>query len=76
MRVNPVAEGDWITPGMEECTGMDGALPTRVPAERMSVEPEQASPARIYDWLLGGSHNFATDRAFAERVIAQLRDRP
>lgn len=26
------------------------------------------SPARVYDYLLGGGHNFAVDREFAERV--------
>ncbi|GAA2794474.1 SAM-dependent methyltransferase [Crossiella cryophila] len=28
------------------------------------------SAARIYDYLLGGGHNFAVDREFAERAIA------
>ena len=34
--------------------------------------PELLLPnlARVYDFLRGGSHNFATDRAFAERVLA------
>jgi hypothetical protein len=29
-----------------------------------------ANPARVYDALLGGSHNFAQDRDFAARVRA------
>jgi S-adenosyl methyltransferase len=32
------------------------------------TEPDQANPARVYDLLLGGSHNFASDRAFAAQV--------
>ncbi len=32
------------------------------------AEPDQANPARVYDALLGGSHNFASDRAFAAEV--------
>src|SRR5690349_2574284 len=76
MRVKPVAVGDWITPEMEECTGMDGALPTRVAAERVTVEPEQASPARIYDWLLGGSHNFAIDREVGAKAMALMPQVP
>jgi S-adenosyl methyltransferase len=34
------------------------------------TEPDQANPARVYDLLLGGSHNFASDRAFAAKVRA------
>jgi hypothetical protein len=50
---------------MEEWRTMDGAqLPSRV-----TVEPDQASPARVYDWFLGGSHNFAVDREVAERAV-------
>jgi S-adenosyl methyltransferase len=33
-------------------------------------EPDQANAARVYDLLLGGSHNFASDRAFAAQVHA------
>ena len=29
-----------------------------------------AHVARVYDYLLGGSHNFAADRAMAEQVLA------
>ncbi len=32
------------------------------------AEPDQANPARVYDLLLGGSHHFASDRAFAAQV--------
>src|SRR5450755_1154426 len=32
------------------------------------AEPDQANPARVYDLLLGGSHHFASDRAFAQEV--------
>ena len=32
--------------------------------------PVQANPARVYDLLLGGSHHFASDRAFAAKVRA------
>lgn len=27
------------------------------------------NPARVYDWLLGGSHNFAADRDMGERLL-------
>ncbi|GAA2379032.1 SAM-dependent methyltransferase [Dactylosporangium salmoneum] len=34
----------------------------------MSVDPNRPSAARIYDRYLGGSHNFAVDRAVAQRA--------
>ncbi len=39
-------------------------------------EPEQPSAARIYDYLLGGSANFAIDREAAERLRAIVPDVP
>ncbi len=38
------------------------------------IEVDMASPsvARVYDYYLGGSHNFASDRAFAGQVMAVL----
>ncbi|MBT0771461.1 SAM-dependent methyltransferase [Kineosporia sp. J2-2] len=36
------------------------------------VDLDVPSPARVYDYLLGGAHNFAADRAFAERVAAVI----
>jgi SAM-dependent methyltransferase len=35
----------------------------------VSVDPNRPSAARIYDYYLGGGHNFAVDRAVAERVL-------
>jgi hypothetical protein len=34
------------------------------------VDVDTPNVARIYDYLLGGMHNFEVDRAFAEKVIA------
>jgi O-methyltransferase involved in polyketide biosynthesis len=34
------------------------------------IDAERPSAARMYDYFLGGSHNFAVDREFAERVLA------
>jgi hypothetical protein len=36
------------------------------------VDTNRPNPARIYDYLLGGHHNFAADRAAAEKLIARL----
>jgi len=35
-----------------------------------SLDLEKPSSARMYDYLLGGNHNFAVDRALAEQVLA------
>lgn len=35
------------------------------------VDPTQANPARVYDYLLGGSHNFPADQD-AARALAQI----
>ena len=36
------------------------------------IDPNRPSPARIYDFWLGGSQNFAVDRQVGERAIAAL----
>jgi len=43
----------------------------RIPS---GVDPAKPSPARIYDYVLGGRHNFPADRAAAERIRAQSPD--
>ncbi|MGI5178742.1 SAM-dependent methyltransferase [Dactylosporangium sp. CA-152071] len=40
--------------------------PSWAPAD---IDLDQPSVARVYDYYLGGSHNFAADRAFAEQVL-------
>jgi hypothetical protein len=40
------------------------------------VDPTVPSPARLYDYYLGGTHNFPADRAAARRIIAGLPDLP
>jgi S-adenosyl methyltransferase len=34
-----------------------------------SADPELPSPARMYDYILGGAHNFAADRALVEKGL-------
>jgi hypothetical protein len=38
------------------------------------VDPSTPSPARMYDYYLGGTHNFPVDRQAAERIRAQSPD--
>jgi SAM-dependent methyltransferase len=40
------------------------------------VDIDRPSAARVYDYLLGGDHNFAVDREFANRVIEVMPDGP
>jgi hypothetical protein len=40
------------------------------------VQLERPSVARMYDYYLGGGHNFAVDREAAEKVIAVFPDMP
>jgi SAM-dependent methyltransferase len=40
------------------------------------VSLDQPSPARVYDYLLGGSHNSAADREFARQLIETYPDAP
>ncbi|HKT01779.1 MAG TPA: SAM-dependent methyltransferase [Rugosimonospora sp.] len=45
--------------------------PERMPPD---IDIEQPSAARMYDYYLGGSHNFAADRAAAEVLIRAIPD--
>lgn len=40
------------------------------------LDIDTPSPARMYDYFLGGSHNFPADRRMAEQVIAVYPDFP
>jgi len=40
------------------------------------LDVDRPSIARIYDYMLGGSHNFAADRALARQVIEAIPDLP
>jgi hypothetical protein len=44
--------------------------PARSPGRLPRLDANTPSPARIYDYLLGGSHNFAADRDVAQAMIA------
>src|SRR6266540_1008554 len=41
-----------------------------------SIDIERPSAARMYDYVLGGSHNFAADRALADQIVAAMPDMP
>jgi SAM-dependent methyltransferase len=41
-----------------------------------SIDIERPSVARMYDYYLGGSHNFAIDRSAAQAMIAAVPDAP
>ncbi len=37
---------------------------------RLGIDPYKAADGRLYDYMLGGKDNFAADREFAERLVA------
>jgi SAM-dependent methyltransferase len=41
-----------------------------------AIDPEQPNLARVYDYLLGGAHNFAADRDLAGKLVAAVPDLP
>jgi S-adenosyl methyltransferase len=42
------------------------------PPAPAGVDPTKASPARLYDYFLGGTNNFAVDREIGDRIRALL----
>ncbi|OLE23513.1 MAG: hypothetical protein AUG44_22060 [Actinobacteria bacterium 13_1_20CM_3_71_11] len=40
------------------------------------IDPDRPSPARVYDCYLGGTHNFAADRAVAAQAVAAMPQLP
>ena len=50
-----------------------GQRPVWAPAE---IDIERPSVARMYDYFLGGSHNFATDRELAKQALNVFPDAP
>src|SRR5258708_25793204 len=44
------------------------------PAAPAGVDPTRPSPARVYDYVLGGVHNFPVDREAVDRIRAQWPD--
>lgn len=45
---------------------------TTEPQAPPGVDPSVPSPARIYDYMLGGTYNFAADREAADKAMAQV----
>src|SRR5579884_562509 len=55
---------------------MDPIEVAELPLSLPEVDPEQPSVARIYDYWLGGSQNFAADREVARRTAQALPHLP
>jgi hypothetical protein len=47
-------------------------MPGMSDADETDIDVSTPSPARIYDYWLGGSHNFAVDREVGERAAAAM----
>jgi hypothetical protein len=61
--------------GSEDWVSSEDQVPAEdwVPAD---IDTERPSAARIYDYYLGGAHNFAADRQVAEQMVATHPDMP
>jgi SAM-dependent methyltransferase len=44
--------------------------PRRAPAMPAEIDPETPNAARMYDYYLGGEHNFEADRQFGKKVVS------
>lgn len=55
---------------------MDPIDAVELPLSLPEVDPDKPSPARIYDYWLGGSQNFAADREVARRTAEAMPDVP
>src|SRR3954454_25291387 len=60
---------------MGEIPGKAAAV-TSEPNLPAGIDPNRPSAARIYDCFLGGTHNFAADRAVAARAIELVPELP
>ncbi|GLZ51136.1 hypothetical protein Acsp07_07530 [Actinomycetospora sp. NBRC 106378] len=54
----------------------DGEGVTRPAWAPRAVDLDRPSAARVYDYYLGGSHNFAVDREMAQRAVADWPELP
>ena len=61
---------------VEESAGMDPIDAAELALALPELDPERPSPARIYDFWLGGSQNFAADREAAGRAAARMPTLP
>jgi S-adenosyl methyltransferase len=54
--------------------GSDGGIVSETEIAPPGVDPAVPSPARLYDYFLGGTHNFEADRDLAEQLRARIPD--
>ncbi|UGT44623.1 SAM-dependent methyltransferase [Nocardia yamanashiensis] len=52
--------------------GADGPAASELRRKPDSLNPEEVSAARVYDYLLGGKDNYETDREMAGRMLSQV----
>lgn len=63
-----------LRPGRHRREGEVHDRPEPAPVPVDEIDLTLPNPARVYDYMLGGGHNFATDREFAERLLVALPD--
>jgi hypothetical protein len=65
-----------IVSGDEVATSMSQVEATRMDRTEKSSTQKPATAARMYDYYLGGIHNFPADREAADRIIKQFPSFP
>jgi hypothetical protein len=73
------AQGGWVRLEKEVDVRFEEPIPEDIDGGGPRWKPEdidvdRPSSARIYDYVLGGAHNFAVDRQVAEQVLAVYPD--
>jgi S-adenosyl methyltransferase len=66
-----------VPDGSAERAGPPALVPPSDPPVPPGVDPATPSPARLYDYYLGGANNYPADRALAERLrklIPEMKD--
>jgi hypothetical protein len=61
---------------LSQISGYDQAMDSLPDWAPSGVDLSTASAARMYDYYLGGAHNFAVDREVARKVLLALPDAP
>jgi hypothetical protein len=73
--VGPAAPPDGVSLAFRAWMGGEGrAVMERPDWAPTGVDMDRPSAARVYDYFLGGSHNFAVDREIARHIAAMTPD--
>lgn len=73
---NGATGSGWVTPRREFDQSMGGSAVTDPWWDTEGVDLDRPSAARMYDFYLGGFHNFSIDRKLAQQAIQEWPELP